>query len=91
MNAAVQAARDIGPWQERYVTLTWAIGDASGEVELKARYRINYQSPFHRGRNIDPDLQLISVELQDDSGEWRVARLNSEQWVAVLSQLEEEG
>ena len=91
MNAVIQPARDFGPWQERFITLTWAIGDASGEVELKARYRINYQSVFHRGRNIDPDLQLITVHLQDDSGEWRTARLNSEQWVAVLSQLEEEG
>jgi hypothetical protein len=88
VNAAVQTARDIGPWQERLITLTWAIGDASGEIELKARYRINYPSLRHRGLGRDADVQLLGVYGRDAVDGWRIKTLSAEQWFAIVAEIE---
>lgn len=88
MNAAELPTGDIGPIQERFVTMIWEIGDASGEIELKARYRINYASVRDRGLGINPDIQLIAVETREGAEDWRRARLTTEQWQSIISMIE---
>lgn len=88
MSAVVAHRLDIGPIQERYTTLTWSIGDVSGEIELKARYRVNYANVRDRGLGRNPDIQLIAVETRMDTDDWRIARMNSEQWQSIISMIE---
>jgi hypothetical protein len=88
VSAATQPARDIGPIQERYITLEWSIGDASGEIELMARYRINYPSLRHRGLGRDADVQLLGVYGRDAVDGWRIRTLSPEQWFAVIAEIE---
>lgn len=88
MNAVHLPVRDIGPIQERYTTLSWSVGDVSGETELMARYRINYPSLLHRGLGRDPDVQLLGVYARDTLDEWRVKSLSPAQWMAVIAEIE---
>lgn len=92
MNAAMNATQfslgDIGPLQERFVTMTWEIGDTSGAIELKVRYRVNYPSLRHRGLGRDADVQVLGVYGRDAVDEWRVKSLSPAQWMAIVSMIE---
>jgi len=88
LNAAVQTARDIGPILERYTTMAWSIGDASGETEIKVRYRIHYASVRDRGLGRDPDVNVLGVYARNELDEWRIKTLSPEQWVAVVAEIE---
>jgi hypothetical protein len=87
-NAIQFSAGDIGPIQERYTTMSWEIGDACGEIELKVRYRINYASVRDRGLGRNPDVNVLAVYVRNEIDEWRIARVSSAQWAAVVSLIE---
>jgi hypothetical protein len=87
-NAREFPVGDIGPIQERFVTMSWEIGDVCGEIELKVRYRVNYPSIRHRGLGRDPDVQVLGVYGRDAVDEWRVKSLSPAQWSAVVSMIE---
>lgn len=87
-NARQFPTGDIGPIQERFTTMSWQIGDASGEIELKVRYRVNYPSLRHRGLGRDADVQVLGVYGRDELDGWRVKSLSPAQWAAVVSMIE---
>lgn len=88
MSAVIQDRRDVGPIQERYHTMTWSIGDVSGETELKARYRINYPTLRHRGLGIAADVQVLAVFARNSIDEWCITHLSPAQWAAVITEIE---
>lgn len=87
-NARQFPTGDIGPIQERFITMTWKIGDAGGEIELKVRFRVNYPSVRHRGLGRDPDIQLLGIYGRDELDGWRIKSLSPAQWMAVVSMIE---
>lgn len=56
MNAVARPIRDIGP--ERQITLTLSMGNWA--LDVTVRYIVSYQSIWHRGRGIDPDITILS-------------------------------
>lgn len=87
-NAREFPVGDIGPIEERFTTMSWHIGDACGQIELKVRYRVNYPSLRHRGLGRDADVNVLAVYARNEIDEWRIARLNPAQWAAVVSEIE---
>jgi hypothetical protein len=87
-NARQFPTGDIGPIQERFTTMSWLIGDASGEIELKVRYRINYPNIRARGLGHGADVNVIAVCARNEVDEWRIARLSPAQWSAVVREIE---
>lgn len=92
MSAAANARQfpvgDIGPIQERFITMSWEIGAVCGGIELKVRYRVNYPSLRHRGLGRDADVNVIAVCMRNELDEWRIARLNPAQWSAIVRNVE---
>jgi hypothetical protein len=62
MNAVVRVARDVS--EEREMLLP-AMTMGNWTLDLTVRYTVAYQSAWHRGRGIDPDITILSVTFED--------------------------
>lgn len=81
---------DVGPVRHTILHMDWTFGPgASGSTQLRVAYQVNYPSVWRRGRGIDPDVRLHSIDRQI-KGEWIPAQLDGEQERALIDAIAEQ-
>lgn len=62
MAAVARVARDVSDVQEMLLP---ALTMGTWSLDLTVRYTVGYQSAWHRGRGLDPDITILSCTYED--------------------------
>lgn len=80
---------DAGSVRHTILHMDWTFGSgASGTTTLRVAYQVNYPSVWHRGRGIDPEIRVHSIE-REIKDEWIPAQLDAAQEEAIRDALEQ--
>lgn len=61
MSAAARVAQHVSPERELMIPLvmgTWSL-------DVTVRFRVSYQSPWHKGHGIDPNITILAATYED--------------------------